>query len=1072
MYLESIKLFNFRLFRHELLTDRFSPGLNIFVGPNGSGKSSFFNSIYLLIYGKLFDIEKELFKSNFLLSKQNNFLLIQIHLNNSEKLLSINKDKIVIKRLITNKSDKIWLSGHSIETKKFNEFLDLNGIYLNSFFFFLSQKHQLNFKNLNKSKGFEFLKKHSNFLDFSKNKTKILFLLKKIFMIKKKLLKLIQISVLNKNNKLRENPKAIQRIKLNFFFHLLENKILECEKKFLYKLKKNFFFNFFRFQKKIIVSRNKFDFIGKILCQLVYTQTFNLDFRKKKKFFSFKKICILGKDKLRFLIEIEKKISIVQPTFLTFSWNRIIKNQLKLNVFNNLINFSLIKKKYFLFKKYIRNFNSPFCSGFKFTLNDQYKKIKSNIFFVEYFSSKDYNLGFNSNVEFLHKIFINRQQGLRFLDQFFYEINFVKETLKNREKNLCKFFGPEISTSIRFLSEIVKNNHKYSNKVHGILLDLIIVYKYFEKPVEAFLWKMFPSIVLDDENIFVDVTTELKKYKKVRLNFILNQKKKKYFNLKNPKMINFESFVFSNSKISSIVKNLIGNTFLCNEPNLASKLSKNFSVTIVTLDGQIFYSNGLVSNTFIKSNYSILHESTTLKRERNFLRWMLDSISVVRLCEQKLNITYKKQKKFNLIRFEINQFFLFKKKKSAFFLEEINFKKYDNSTSTRYLSNFLIQLDLYTKNLKKIKKKSIKFLTQQGSKQKIIDIKKMQIQRFTDELFLSILFSKVFENSFLYDKNIQLSVKYLKTNNNINLFPEIKNMDEELLLNKFISQFSRNITSFKKKEYRNFLFFRKHSCFYKKTMNEVKLITIQRPYWVKISNLKFKLSYLNKIKKKILKFYSQKNINNKAVENFFVFKLTIFHENLENNLNILYQMFNNFTEKKVIEFKKISKLFSAIFQENLVSVFTGANSCIIWKERQIKKKFKNELLKKCIYIGFRILIKFSSEEPFNFIENMSKGQQSFSLLIFCFSLLIISKKRICFVDELDINMDFQCKKLSSKLFKKYSSKGYQFFVITHKREIIYVGDKWYGVSISKKGSLVENISFSDSKKFLTISLFN
>ena len=183
-------------------------------------------------------------------------------------------------------------------------------------------------------------------------------------------------------------------------------------------------------------------------------------------------------------------------------------------------------------------------------------------------------------------------------------------------------------------------------------------------------------------------------------------------------------------------------------------------------------------------------------------------------------------------------------------------------------------------------------------------------------------------------------------------------------------------------------------------------------------------------------------------------------------------MFNNFTEKKVIEFKKISKLFSAIFQENLVSVFTGANSCIIWKERQIKKKFKNELLKKCIYIGFRILIKFSSEEPFNFIENMSKGQQSFSLLIFCFSLLIISKKRICFVDELDINMDFQCKKLSSKLFKKYSSKGYQFFVITHKREIIYVGDKWYGVSISKKGSLVENISFSDSKKFLTISLFN
>ena len=64
-------------------------------------------------------------------------------------------------------------------------YVHMRGYLYTLFFFFLSQKHQLNFKNLNKSKGFEFLKKHSNFLDFSKNKTKILFLLKKIFMIKK-----------------------------------------------------------------------------------------------------------------------------------------------------------------------------------------------------------------------------------------------------------------------------------------------------------------------------------------------------------------------------------------------------------------------------------------------------------------------------------------------------------------------------------------------------------------------------------------------------------------------------------------------------------------------------------------------------------------------------------------------------------------------------------------------------------------------------------------------------------------------------------------------------------------------
>jgi chromosome segregation ATPase len=63
-------------------------------------------------------------------------------------------------------------------------------------------------------------------------------------------------------------------------------------------------------------------------------------------------------------------------------------------------------------------------------------------------------------------------------------------------------------------------------------------------------------------------------------------------------------------------------------------------------------------------------------------------------------------------------------------------------------------------------------------------------------------------------------------------------------------------------------------------------------------------------------------------------------------------------------------------------------------------------------------------------------------------------------------MDFLSQKLGLKLIKKTSSRGIQFFIITHQKGVSDYGDKWYGISSSEKGCLVENISCLDSKKFL------
>lgn len=119
MYIDKIKLSNFRLFSHNLIIEKFSPGINIFNGPNGSGKSSFFQAFRLLLHGKILDIKNELATRNFSwnLDKTSDFLLIQVTLDNSKKDFQIKKKTITIKRLISRKINKIWISEYCLEKK-------------------------------------------------------------------------------------------------------------------------------------------------------------------------------------------------------------------------------------------------------------------------------------------------------------------------------------------------------------------------------------------------------------------------------------------------------------------------------------------------------------------------------------------------------------------------------------------------------------------------------------------------------------------------------------------------------------------------------------------------------------------------------------------------------------------------------------------------------------------------------------------------------------------------------------------------------------------------------------------
>jgi len=648
---------------------------------------------------------------------------------------------------------------------------------------------------------------------------------------------------------------------------------------------------------------------------------------------------------------------------------------------------------------------------------------------------------------------------------------YVEKILLNKEKFLSNSFGLNISKSIRLISEFIRNKKTYFDRITGIVLDLISVYKYFEKSIEIFLWDLFPSLIVKDKHILAIIIKELDRSTNTKLNIMINKEYNKIDSLilDHPKIINLNSIIFSNQKISGLVGNLITNTYLCTESKIANKISKNSTVTTLTLDGEIYYSNGVISSKFLNSKNSLIRESVLLKKERNFLKWMIYSVKTMENFDKNFNSIYKNQRKFELVNMEITQFLLFQKNKQLQYLDENIRGQYSNLHLKKNVIDFLKSLIYYQKKFQSLKKK---INLRSGKKIKIQKKLTETIKRIETRKVLKHIFVLPFLDSII--KVCNRKFKYNSLYSNIFKINGIKN--GSFLLKGFIRKFFletgksinifkfqiKNITSFLKNYY---YFINKISI--RKKSDICKLLKSKKK---EIHTFKLKFLYLSKVKKKIQRFIHRKNNQSSKEINNYIFKLIIFYQNLENNLRILHQTFNVLIKEKQLKFKKISKIFSYSFQKNLIVATSFARSCFIWKEKRLQKVFKSQVLNIGMFKGVEFLIKFEEGGSFCLLENMSKGQICLSMLIFCITFSVIARKASFFFDEIDVNMDSYHENSSSKIIKKLSSRGLQFFIITHKKRISSSGDKWYGISVSKKGSMLENITFIESEQFLSIKI--
>lgn len=194
MHITTFKIFNFRSYRHYILREKLSPGVNVFIGYNGSGKTTLFQAIEYI-----FNLKKKNFKYFDTFNNKNKYFdnqkflsMVEISFDNSDRFFPIPNNEINIRRIFGSNIDKFLLGNCYVLPNHFFDFLNLRKVYLDNLVFKIEQGMQLEFKNVSPKKRLQIFTNSIGLSCFKLFEKKSIEYLLKINLFKKKLLNLIE----------------------------------------------------------------------------------------------------------------------------------------------------------------------------------------------------------------------------------------------------------------------------------------------------------------------------------------------------------------------------------------------------------------------------------------------------------------------------------------------------------------------------------------------------------------------------------------------------------------------------------------------------------------------------------------------------------------------------------------------------------------------------------------------------------------------------------------------------------------------------------------------------------------
>lgn len=103
----------------------------------------------------------------------------------------------------------------------------------------------------------------------------------------------------------------------------------------------------------------------------------------------------------------------------------------------------------------------------------------------------------------------------------------------------------------------------------------------------------------------------------------------------------------------------------------------------------------------------------------------------------------------------------------------------------------------------------------------------------------------------------------------------------------------------------------------------------------------------------------------------------------------------------------------------------------------------------------KLKIKIGNEEN---IKKLSGGQKTILSLSLIFSIQKIDSSPFYFFDEIDANLDKDARLKVSQLIKEICNENIQYFIITFRKEMIDIGDKFYCIDYQNRDSVIKEIS--------------
>ncbi|CAG8623574.1 16866_t:CDS:10, partial [Dentiscutata heterogama] len=207
--------------------------------------------------------------------------------------------------------------------------------------------------------------------------------------------------------------------------------------------------------------------------------------------------------------------------------------------------------------------------------------------------------------------------------------------------------------------------------------------------------------------------------------------------------------------------------------------------------------------------------------------------------------------------------------------------------------------------------------------------------------------------------------------------------------------------------------------------------------------------------------------------------LTKRKEELDQSKRAINDLINVLDQRKdeAIErtFKQVAKYFSEIF-EKLVPAGRGQ---LIMQKRNIKDQDYREQMEDVderedreggsvdSYTGVAIKVSFNSKTDEGLrMQQLSGGQKSLVALTLIFAIQRCDPAPFYLFDEIDAALDAQYRTAVASMIHELSENG-QFITTTFRPEMLANADKFYGVTFSNKVSRISVITKEDALNFIT-----